>query len=209
MRHLLRAGVVVLLLVLVAGTNVHAAVFLFADITHDQETVQGPFITMDGRPRPESFGNASFVINDAMTELTFTATIFNIDVTGTQTPTDTNDNLVAAHIHAAAPPGTNASVRWGFFGAPDNDTNPDDLVIVPFATGVGGTFTSKWDAAEGNGGTTLAAQLPAILAGQSYINFHTAQFTGGEIRGQIIPEPATIGLLALGAAVLLRRRSHA
>ena len=48
--------------------------------------------------------------------------------------------------------------------------------------------------------------LPAIKAGQSYINFHTVQFTGGEIRGQILavpaPEPGTLGLLPLGAVAL-------
>src|SRR5204862_2051921 len=37
--------------------------------------------------------------------------------------------------------------------------------------------------------TTLAAQLPNILAGRSYINFHTRQFGGGEIRGQIEENP--------------------
>ncbi len=121
-----------------------------------------------------------------MTALTFSATIFNIDVTGTQTP-DTFDNLVAAHIHAPAPPGINAPVVWGFFGTPDNDNSPDDLVVTPFSTGVGGVFTSKWDLPEGNAGTTLSAQAPNILAGQSYLNFHTVQFGGGEIRGQIDP----------------------
>jgi len=35
------------------------------------------------------------------TAMTFTATINNIDVTGSQTA-DTNDNLIAAHIHAGA-----------------------------------------------------------------------------------------------------------
>jgi hypothetical protein len=52
---------------------------------------------------------------------------------------------------------------------------------------VGGNFSGKWDAPEGNG-TTLAAQLANIRAGRAYINFHTTQFTGGEIRGNF---PAT------------------
>ena len=37
-------------------------------------------------------------------------------------------------------------------------------------------------------------QLPNILAGNAYINFHTVQFPGGEIRGALIapiPEPET------------------
>lgn len=155
-----------------------------ASLTHSQETVRGTLTTSTGDPRPLSFGTATFSLNAAQTELTMTVTIFNIDVTGTQTP-DNNDNLTAAHIHVGALPGTNAPVRWGFFGAPDNDNNPDNLVVTPFGSGVGGTFTSTWDVNEGNAGTTLTSNLPAILAGQAYLNFHTVQFGGGEIRGQI------------------------
>jgi len=59
--------------------------------------------------------------------------------------------------------------------------------MTPTAGGVGGTFSGKWDAPEGNN-TTLAAQLPNIRAGHAYINFHTTQFGGGEIRGNF---PAT------------------
>jgi hypothetical protein len=65
---------------------------------------------------------------------------------------------------------------------------------------------------EGNN-TTLAAQLPNILNGRSYINFHTRQFTSGEIRGQlVVPEPASLALFAIGALGFLgfagrRRRS--
>lgn len=191
----------------------HAAIEFFANLTHDQETVQGTFLTSTGAPRPLSFGTATFLLNDAQTALTMTATIFNIDINGTQTPNDTNDNLTAAHIHVGAPPGANAPVRWGFFGAPDNDNNPDQLVVTPFLNGVGGTFTGVWDLPEGNAGTTLTTNLPGILAGQSYINFHTVQFPGGEIRGQIVavPEAGTLPLLGLavltgGAAVRARRR---
>ena len=71
--------------------------------------------------------------------------------------------------------GQNAPVVLGFFGAPDNDNNPDDLLVAPFATDVGGKFTSVWNLNEGNSGTTLTAQIPNLLAGLSYINFHTVQ----------------------------------
>lgn len=155
-----------------------------SSLTHAQETAQGALTTSTGDPRPLSFGTATFSLNAAHTAMTFTATITNIDVTGTQTA-DLNDNLTAAHIHVGAPPGVNGPVRWGFFGAPDNDNNPDNLIVTPFATGVGGTFSSTWDLPEGNAGTTLATNLPGILGGLSYINFHTVQFSGGEIRGQI------------------------
>ena len=132
-------------------------------------------------------GYAAFFLDDEMTSLSFTVTVTGLDFTGSQTP-DPSDDLLAAHIHAAAPRGTNAGVRFGFFGTPFNDTNPDDVVVTPFPNGIGGTIVSKWDLDEGNN-TTLAAQLPNILAGRSYINFHTRRLPGGEIRGQIEENP--------------------
>ena len=53
-------------------------------------------------------------MNTGQTQMTFTATISNLDFTGSQT-TDTNDNLAAAHIHASASvtPTTNGPVVWG------------------------------------------------------------------------------------------------
>ena len=92
---------------------------------------------------------------------------------------------------------------WGFFGAPFNDNNPNDVVFTPFVSGVGGTISGKWDLAEGNN-TTLTAQLPNLLSGRAYLNFHTVQFGGGEIRGQIvpIPEPQTYALMLAGLGVL-------
>ena len=91
--------------------------------------------------------------------MTFSSTIFNIDVTGSQTP-DPNDNLTVAHIHAGplVTPTTNGPVVWGFFGSPFNDNNPNDALVTPFSTGVGGVFSGKWDLPEGNN-TTLDAQL--------------------------------------------------
>ncbi len=128
-------------------------------------------------------GYAAFFLNQEGTALRFIVTVAGLDFTGTQTA-DPSDDLLAAHIHAPAPRATNTGVHFGFFGQPFNDTNPNDVVVTPFATGVGGTIFSKWDRDEGNN-TTLTAQLPNILAGQSYINFHTRRLPGGEIRGQI------------------------
>jgi hypothetical protein len=194
------------LVVLFAGNSAQADTILFANLTNSQEVPPAtPTTTSTGNPRPTSFGSATFVLNEAMTAMTFSSTIFNIDFTSGQTP-DLNDNLIAAHIHASptVTPTTIAPVVWGFFGTPFNDNNPNDVVTTPFSTGVGGTISGKWDVPEGNN-TTLSAQLPNILAGRSYINFHTTQFPGGEVRGAIavVPEPSALVLFSIGAVGLL------
>lgn len=152
-------------------------------LTNGQEVPPAVPTTTTGAARPASFGTARLQFNDAQTTLSLTATINNIDVSGSQT-SDINDNLTAAHIHAgpSVAPGVNGPVVWGFFGAPFNDNNPNDQVFFASPTGVGGTFSGKWDAPEGNG-TTLAAQLSNLREGRAYLNFHTRQFPGGEIRG--------------------------
>jgi hypothetical protein len=204
-----------------------AGIILIANMTNaaedpvtpgvDQPLLTGPGAT--GDPRPASFGTATFILNNdnpAAPSMSFSATVFNIDFTGTQTPFP-NDNLVAAHIHAApalSPTGT-APVVWGFHGSPFNDLNSPTAASLsdctPFTTpgAVGGTCSGTWDTFEGNGTTTLLAQVPNILFGVSYINFHTTQFPGGEIRDfLVVPEPSSFALIGAGLIGfgLLRRR---
>src|SRR4249919_674907 len=93
-------GLALVALLFVAPKS-HASTILIANLTNNQEPGNIiPTLTAanGGGLRPVSFGTATFVLNDAQTAMTFTATIFNIDVTGSQT-SDVNDNLLNAHIH--------------------------------------------------------------------------------------------------------------
>src|SRR6187397_121271 len=76
-----------------------AVTLLTANLSNGAENPPTVPTLANGAPRPASFGTAEFVINDAMTSMTFTATIFNIDFTKSQSA-DLNDDLVNAHIHA-------------------------------------------------------------------------------------------------------------
>jgi uncharacterized protein (TIGR03118 family) len=190
---------------LLTSANMSTTDFI-VNLTNSQEVPATNPTTTGAARRPASYGTARFQINAGGTAMTVTGTVNNIDFTGSQTA-DTNDNLTNAHIHAGASPaaGNTLSVVWGFIGTPFNDNNPNDAVVTPFGSGVGGTFSGKWDAPEGNG-TTLAAQLDNIRAGRAYVNFHTTQFGGGETRGNF---PATQAfrdslVAGLNAATLTR-----
>lgn len=98
--------------------------------------------------------------------------------------------LTMAHFHGPAAIGENNSVLVNMF--PTTGSN--------FGTIVGST-------------TVTDTVRDHILAGMTYINLHSSVHGGGELRGQVIPEPGTYallaGILAMGGALYWRRRRRA
>lgn len=102
--------------------------------------------------------------------------------------TDLSAPLVDAHFHGPAPIGVPAGVQ----------------VPIPFTPGVTN------DTLVGTA-TITEEQEQQLLAGLWYVNLHSSDWPNGEIRGQVlecnvIPEPATAMLVAMGIAVLSRSR---
>lgn len=124
--------------------------------------------------------------------------------------------ITAAHIHSAtAIPGVGtagvATPTPSFPGFPSGVTSGsyDNTFDMTQTSSYRGGFITA------NGGTPATAQIAlfnGIKSGKAYLNLHTSNFLGGEIRGflQPVPEPSsTLGLFALGtlgAASTLKRK---
>ena len=77
-------------------------------------------------------------------------------------------NATAAHIHGTGVPGTNAAVLFNFSG-----TSAATSGIIPqqvFAVS--------------------PSEVAALKAGQYYFDIHTTNFSGGEVRGQLLLSPS-------------------
>ena len=126
--------------------------------------------------------------------------------------TGLSSNTTASHLHCCQPSPTNAGVATttpSFVGFPlgVQAGTMDQTYSLQSAASYNPAFVTA------NGGTVAGAEaalVAGILAGQSYLNIHTVNFPGGELRGQLfvaasgVPIPAlTEGLLALLGVLLV------
>jgi hypothetical protein len=95
-------------------------------------------------------GQGTVTLNEAETNITV-----NMSFSGL------SSEQTAAHIHGAAPVGTNAPV---LFALPNGTVTNQTFEVTP-------------------------AQVAQLKAGMMYFNVHTNNFPNGEIRGQILPNP--------------------
>jgi hypothetical protein len=112
-------------------------------------------------------------------------------------------NTSAAHIHCCAPLGTNAGVATtvpafpgfplgvtsGSYSSAVFDLTQPTIYNPAFVTLLGGLIQAE------------AALIAGIQNGTTYLNIHTVNFQGGEIRGQLEPVPEPTTLLLLGTTM--------
>ena len=131
-----------------------------------------------------------------------------------------SSNNTAAHIHVINGPGdTNTADTLGPVA-----TSTPTFIGFPSTT-TSGTFHAVYDMTQtanyrggfitDAGGTTAAAEaalFSGITSGRAYLNIHTVNFGGGEIRSFLtpVPEPSTfvLGGLGLLGTLAWRRRSR-
>src|SRR5207249_1148612 len=121
----------------------------------------------------------------------------------------------ASHIHCCTttPGSANVGVATTlptFTGFPSGVTSGtyDHVFDMSLASSYNPAFVT----AQGSVSNAFNALVAGMETGNAYLNIHTTQFPGGEIRGLVtqVPEPEIyalmlVGLLAVGAAARTRR----
>jgi hypothetical protein len=179
--------------------------------THASPVIYAAFLDgHDEAPTSNGFGVATVTFDLAANSMRVQVTFSNL-TTGT----------TASHIHSptSAPFTGTAGVATTtptFPGFPLGVTSGsyDQTFDMSLASSYNPAYIATFP---GTGQTQInnaeAALAASLAAGTAYLNIHTTQNPGGEIRGflEATPEPGTFGLMTIGGVALLlaRRRLRA
>jgi len=117
----------------------------------------------------EATGEVIFQLSKDGMELSYKLIVANID------------NVMMSHIHLEHPGVNGKIVTWLYPSAPP-------MMLIP---GTSNGVLAEGVITQANlvgtlSGKTIADLVAEIKAGNAYVNVHTSQFGGGEIRGQIM-----------------------
>ena len=138
--------------------------------------------TLDGAQANAGLGTGSLATGYATMTLDDVTNLFNWNISwNTDDLLDGAGSETVMHFHGPAPEGVNAGVQVNF-GAISGTSSPS----------IGST-------------TITGPQAADLLAGLWYINIHTTEWGGGEIRGQVevVPVPAALWLFSSGLLGLI------
>jgi hypothetical protein len=163
---------------LLSGTTAYGGLLQFDFPIDTFQEVPTPTIPA-GLPTPSGFGS---IMLDTIGN-TITWDIDYQDLTG---------QIVApgAHLHGPASPGVTAGVQVFLAGG----------AAAPLPQPATGNLSGSAPITD--------AQEAEIIAGLWYVNIHTAANGAGEIRGQVVPEPTALAMIAWGGVVAFSRRSR-
>jgi hypothetical protein len=168
-------------------------------------------VAQEGRPQPPNTsvppppsGVAIMVYDDVTNRFDLHAAANGLILSDNTSPIFMRDS----HIHAA-PVGVNGGVIHPFGSGAPGGTGPWVETLPGFIElHLDDVLFTRAEEVNTANGLTREQEL---LRNLTYLNLHSNRNTGGEIRGQLIvvPEPAALGTLALGALTLLARRRNA
>ena len=132
---------------------------------------------------------------------------YNFPIDGTQAGTGSPGTGIGIVNYDTGTSLLDWNISWGGLLGTASNAHFHGPALPGFNAGVQVPLGVSSNPLVGNAVIT-AAQATDLQAGLWYVNIHSTQYGGGEIRGQVVPEPLSLTLFGLGSAALLGRRQR-